>query len=255
VTTGVSGSDLLHLLLAVVALVALAAAAGRWRGTGQSRDVLVVTGRAVVQLLAVGLVVRVVFSTPGLAPLYLLLMLGAASFTSARRLGALRHTWPATAAAITAGAATATGIVLLTGALGWDTRTVVPLAAQLIGGSMTATTLAALRLADDVSAQWAEVEGWIALGARPRRAVDRLARAAAGRALVPALDQTRNVGLVVLPGAFVGLLLGGATPLEAGRVQLLVLVGLLAAETVAAALVTTLLADRFGRLHPGPATR
>jgi putative ABC transport system permease protein len=55
---------------------------------------------------------------------------------------------------------------------------------------------------------------------------------------------------VVLPGAFVGLLLGGATPLEAGRVQLLVLVGLLAAETVAAVSVTYLLSTRIALRRP-----
>ncbi|MEV4898354.1 ABC transporter permease, partial [Nonomuraea sp. NPDC055795] len=48
-----------------------------------------------------------------------------------------------------------------------------------------------------------------------------------------ALDQTRTVGLVTLPGAFVGMLLGGATPLAAGLVQLVVLIALLAAEAVA----------------------
>jgi putative ABC transport system permease protein len=48
------------------------------------------------------------------------------------------------------------------------------------------------------------------------------------------------VGLVTLPGAFVGMLLGGATPLQAGAVQLLVLVLLLAVETVAVALMLEL---------------
>ena len=71
-------------------------------------------------------------------------------------------------------------------------------------------------------------------------------RLASARALVPALDQTRNVGLVVLPGAYVGLLLGGASPADAGRLQLLVLVGLLAAESVAVVLVTRLLAPVLG---------
>ena len=51
-------------------------------------------------------------------------------------------------------------------------------------------------------------------------------------ALVPALDQTRTVGLVTLPGAFVGVLLGGGTPIQAGATQVLVLLGLLAAETI-----------------------
>lgn len=63
----------------------------------------------------------------------------------------------------------------------------------------------------------------------------------AADALLPALDQTRTVGLVTLPGVFVGLLLGGATPLEAGVAQLLVLVALLAAEAMAAGLTVELL--------------
>jgi ABC-type iron transport system FetAB permease component len=42
-----------------------------------------------------------------------------------------------------------------------------------------------------------------------------LSRGAAARALAPAIDQTRDVRLVVLPGAYVGLLLGGASPFGA----------------------------------------
>ena len=58
--------------------------------------------------------------------------------------------------------------------------------------------------------------------------------------LVPAIDQTRNVGLVTLPGTFVGLVLGGASPAEAARVQLTVLLALLAVEVVAAVVVARL---------------
>ena len=82
----------------------------------------------------------------------------------------------------------------------------------------------------------------------------------AATALVPALDQTRTVGLVTLPGAFVGVLLGGGSALEAGAAQLLVLVGLLAAETIAVWVVTEQVArgraDRLSRrvqrTHSGP---
>jgi hypothetical protein len=69
-------------------------------------------------------------------------------------------------------------------------------------------------------------------------------------ALVPALDQTRTVGLVTLPGAFVGMLLGGATPVQAGAVQVLVLLLLLAVETVAVAVVLELVC-RGRILRPG----
>ena len=56
-------------------------------------------------------------------------------------------------------------------------------------------------------------------------------------ALLPAIDQTRSVGLVTLPGTFVGLLLGGARPAEAASTQLVILLTLLAVELAAAALL------------------
>jgi putative ABC transport system permease protein len=236
--------------VAVVLLLAVAVGVDRAAGEGQARHMLAAGARAVVQLALVGLVVAVVFRTPVLAPLYLAVMVAAASWTSGRRLGGGRARFTTAAAAIVAGAAIAGVVVFGTSALPVSARSAVPFLAQLIGGSMTATTLAGQRFTDDVHAGWAEVEGWLAIGARPAQAVLLIARRAAGRALVPAIDQTRNVGLVVLPGAYVGLLLGGASPLEAGRVQLLVLVALLAAETVAAVVVTHLLAPVLGAARP-----
>jgi putative ABC transport system permease protein len=91
-------------------------------------------------------------------------------------------------------------------------------------------------------------EGALALGL----AVPVAVRLVIGRhrveALVPGLDQTRTVGLVTLPGAFVGVLLGGGSPAQAGAAQVLVLVGLLAAQTVVV-VVSSLLVER-GRLVP-----
>ncbi|PRY14131.1 ABC transporter permease [Kineococcus rhizosphaerae] len=230
--------DLLPVAAALVLLAAIAVGVGVLGGVRQGRDVVVVVARAVVQIVAVGLVLGLVLRTPALAPLYLTLALGVASWTSARRLR-LAGAWPVTALAIGAGAATACGVVVGVGALPAHVLQVVPFTAQLIGGSMSATTLAGRRMLDDVEDRWDVVEGWLALGATTAQAVAPLGRAAAARALAPALDQTRTVGLVTLPGAFVGLLLGGASPLEAARVQLLVLVGLIAAETIAVVVATT----------------
>ena len=67
---------------------------------------------------------------------------------------------------------------------------------------------------------------------------------------MPALDQTRTVGLVTLPGAFVGVLLGGGSAVQAGATQLLVLVALLAAETIAAAVTLELVAQGLIREPP-----
>jgi ABC-type iron transport system FetAB permease component len=116
---------------------------------------------------------------------------------------------------------------------------------------MTAVSLAGRRLREELSARRGEVEAALALGLVRRDAVLEVARPAAGTALLPPLDQTRTVGLVTLPGAFVGVLLGGGTPLEAGAAQLLVLVGLLAAQTTAV-WVTIELVARGLVLHDVP---
>ena len=230
-----------RVLLRVVAL-----AADRVGSLGVRRDLLVVVVRAVAQLSLVGLVVAAVFRTPVLAPLYLVVMLVAASATSTRRIGVPGRSWTAASSAISLSSALTVAVVVLSRAVPVDARHVVPLAAQVIGGAMTATSLAGQRYVDQVAASWSEVEGWLAIGATATEAVREQGRLASARALVPALDQTRNVGLVVLPGAYVGLLLGGASPLDAGRLQLLVLVGLLAAEAVAVVVVTRVLAPVLG---------
>ena len=246
-------ADLVSVAVAVVVLAAVAAvlAARTGLGVALSRDVVIVTVRAIVQLLAVGAVIKLVFTTPALGPVYVAVMLGAAAATSGKRMATPGGTAVA-ATAIAAGTVTVTVVVFASRALAFDARNAVPFTAQIIGGSMTATTLAGLRFRDEVLLHWDVVEGWLALGARPAEAVRDLGRFSAARALVPALDQTRNVGLVVLPGAFVGLLLGGATPLQAGRLQLLVLVGLLAAETVAAVIVTWLIGGALVLHRPPP---
>lgn len=238
-------------LAVAVAVLTAVAAVTSWRaGWGQGTEVVVAVGRAVLQLIAVGAVIAIVFATPLLAPLYLAVMVSVASWTSSRRLPRAPGVLAAAALAIIAGTAVTGSVVLATGALPLSTRSFVPFLAQIIGGAMTATTLTGSRFADEVRTRWDVVEGWLALGASRRQAVAELGRLAAARSLVPAIDQTRSVGLVVLPGAYVGLLLGGASPLEAGRIQLLVLVGLLAAETVAALTVVTLLSDPLSRTVP-----
>jgi putative ABC transport system permease protein len=242
--------DLVTFALGLVLLLAVAVGADQVGGLGRRRDLVVAVVRAVGQIALVGLVIAAVLRSPVLAPLYLGVMLTVASATSARRIRVPGRSWPAAATAIASSSMLTVTVVVLTRAVSFDARHVVPLAAQVIGGAMTATSLAGQRFVDQVSSSWPEIEGWLAIGATPREAVREQARLAAGRALVPALDQTRNVGLVVLPGAYVGLLLAGASPVEAGRLQLLVLVGLLAAESVAVVVVTRMLAVTLGTRRP-----
>lgn len=236
--------------LAIAALLGITALTATIAGVRVRADVVVAVARAALQLIVVAIVIAWVFRHPEGVVLYLGVMVVAATATSTRRIRCGRRLAPLVGLAIVLGASCAVVPVLASGALAWRSETIVPFAAQIIGGSMTAASLAGSRLRDDVARDWGQVEAWLSIGATPRQAVADLGRTAAGRALIPAIDQTRSAGLVTLPGAFVGLLLGGASPAEAAEVQLLVLVGLLAAETVAATLTVRLLADWLGTTRP-----
>ena len=55
---------------------------------------------------------------------------------------------------------------------------------------------------------------------------------------LPSIDQTSATGIVTLPGAFVGAIMGGASPLDAAVFQLVVLAGIALAGTIVGIVVT-----------------
>lgn len=242
--------SVLRLSLAVVLLIAVSTAVASWAGVRVTRQAVVATVRAGVQLSAVALVIAWIFTHPVAMAPYLTLMLAAATATASRRIGLGRRAVPAVAVSLVVGPGIAVGLAAASGALDTTSQVILPFAAQVIGGSMIACGLAGNRLHDDAAGHWPEVEGWLALGATPRQAVADLGRRAAARALSPSIDQTRSAGLVTLPGAFVGMLLGGASPWQAAQLQLLVLVALFAAQAVAVVITVRLLGPVVGRGRP-----
>lgn len=226
---------------AVVLLALVAAAVSRVGGLGHDRQVLVAVVRAVVQLSVVSLVIGVLLRSFWLSLLFVAVMAAVATRTAGRRLTRGGGWWWA-ALPLLAGVSPVVVALLVAGVLPRDGLAVIPVSGILLGGAMTATSLAGRAALDELVSRRGELEAGLAVGLLDRDAALLVCRDAASRALVPALDQTRTVGLVTLPGAFVGLLLAGASPVSAGAVQVFVLVALLAVEAVAVVLVTELVA-------------
>ncbi len=238
-----SVDQLLRLLLGVAVLLALATTVLRVAGVRLGGAPALAVLRGGLQLAAIGLVLRGVLDhAPGLAALVLVVMLGTAVWTAGHRLAdiqGLRAAHRAVAVACATGALAVLTVVFALGVLPFTARYVVALGGIVMGGTMTSATLAGRHLLSGLRSRHDEVEAWLSLGATPRRAVVDVARRAVAESLVPVLDQTRTTGLVTLPGAFIGALLGGASPVQAARFQLIVLAGLIAAGSVVAVLVTT----------------
>jgi putative ABC transport system permease protein len=234
-------SPSVRLAVGLVALATIAVVVLTVARVGQRRAVLVAAGRAVLQLTVVALALRGVFAAPVFVALAVTVMFAVATWTAARRLRGFRGAGRAVVLACGAGAVVTIGVIYGLPVLDRSVRTLVAVSGIVIGGCMTAATLTGRRLLDGLRRRREEVEAWLALGATPRVAVAAIARDAAAEALVPGLDQTRTVGLVTLPGAFVGALLGGAGAVEAARFQIVVLVGLLCAQSLTAATLAWLL--------------
>jgi len=235
-----------------VALVALLGVAAGVVGAARleiGRAVVTACIRATVQLAAVSAVLVLVLRSWLLTSAFITTMLVVASVTAARRIGSGRRGLLA-GVAVTVGAVPVVALLLLSGAVPVEPIAVVPIAGIVIGGAMAATSLAGRRALDTVRIRYGEIEAALALGLTDREAALLFCRPDAREALLPPLDQTRTVGLVTLPGAFVGVMLGGASPVEARAAQLLALVGLLAVEGVAPVVIIELIARR---LIPWPA--
>jgi uncharacterized protein (TIGR00245 family) len=246
-----------RLAAVLVLLGAAATAGGRLSGLRQERPVVVAVLRATLQLAVVSAVLVPVVGSLVLSAAFVLLMLAVATVTAAGRISgrpardpAVRRRLPAVAVPVAVGALPVAALVVGSGAVPLRGVAVIPVAGILIGGAMTAASLAGRRMREELTLRRGEVEAALSLGFPPRDAVLLVARDAAATALVPPLDQTRTVGLVTLPGAFVGVLLGGGSPLQAGAAQLLVLVGLLATDVTTVWIVSELVAR--GRLLDVP---
>lgn len=226
--------------LVLVALVVIAVLASRAGGLGLGPDLVTASVRAAVQLAVVALFIAAVLSRSWASALFAVLMFAVATATAARRIEAGRS-WPWVAVAIAGGVAPVLGLVFGSGVVPLNGAGIVPIAGIIIGGTMTALSLAGRRAFSALRQEHGLVEAGLALGMEQRPAIHEVIARHSREAMTPALDQTRTVGLVTLPGAFVGVLLGGGTAIEAGTAQVLVLIGLLAAQTVTVVLTQELI--------------
>jgi putative ABC transport system permease protein len=216
--------------------VLLALAAAMWRVTlGRPPAQMLVAGlRALVQLAAVALVIAFLANRGAWAFAFVALMFLVGVWTCGRRV-ARKGRWWLAALPLAAGVLPVAGLMFAAGVLPFSALAIIAVLGQQIGGAMSTVTLSGRRVEDELVVRRGEVEAAVALGFMWFAARMMVGRPVAGEAVLPSVDQTRTAGLVTLPGAFVGMILGGAAPLDAGLIQLLVLISLLLVNSTAAA--------------------
>jgi putative ABC transport system permease protein len=243
--------------VAASAALVLLAAAVAWRGRLHlTRDIAVAGVRAGLQLAAVGAILLLVFRHTGLAGAigWLAIMVLIAGRVGARRVPGVPRALATATAAVAVGTAASLGTLLALGVIATQARVVIPVGGMVVSGAMQATSLALTRLSDEARTARPAIEARLSLGLTAADAFAPHQRTIVRTALIPAIDSTKTVGIISLPGAMTGLVLAGVDPLTAIRYQIVVMYMLLAAAALAAVTAGRLgeraLFDDAHRLRP-----
>ncbi len=180
---------------------------------GLSRGMLIASLRGLCQLLLLAWGLQWIFAVQSY------LMIAAivgffciiAGHNSARYQGRRRGAWLAASTGLICACIVTLPWLSLTGAIQSDTRTLIPIGSMIAANGMNAISIMFERMNT--------AEGAEAVGIRT--------------AMIPTIDTLRVVGLVHMPGIFVGMILAGSTPLAAASAQLIVLYMIVASSLTA----------------------
>jgi putative ABC transport system permease protein len=218
-----------------LSLVAVAAVISRVRHAHLEGDIVIATVRSFAQLLAVGYVLEFVFQGhDALTPIVLAVMIAVATITSGRRAKRVPQSHVIAAAAVTTSTAATLGLMVALQIVPASPRATIPLGSMIISNAMNVASLVMTRLRDDLASHRREVEARLSLGETAREAAGPWHRASLRNGMLPIIDNTKVVGLVALPGAMTGMLLAGASPFDAIRLQLVVMYMILGGDAFAA---------------------
>jgi len=206
---------------------------------GLEKDTTIATLRSIIQLLAVGYVLKFVFDAESF--IYILLMISLMILTAtlnARKKGkAIKGiTWKIAVTFMIVEAVTE-GILLGFEIVPATAQFIIPISGMLIGNSMVLSILFLNRFTAEIEASRDQIELILSLGGTPKQAIHRQLKSAIRASMIPTIESQKTIGLVQLPGMMSGQIIGGADPVQAVQFQLLIVFALLTTAALSSILV------------------
>ena len=220
---------------------------------GLHRRIAVATIRMVLQLVAIGFVLRFVFAlrqpAVTLALVVVMTLVAArevATRPSQRLAGFGNHLVGATSVGL---AVVLTALLALTTAIRpqpwYDPRYAVPLVGIILGNVLNAASITLDVILGGFAREKGAIEARLAQGASFREASRPLVIRAIRQGLLPIINAMSASGIVTLPGIMTGQILAGMDPLEAVKYQILLMFLLAGASGLAAVAIAFLAAARL----------
>lgn len=240
----------LDLGLAALLVVALAGIS-LWLKLGVTQRLLIAALRTTLQLLLVGLILKVLFENVTLLWVVLIssvMVLIAGREVMARQQRPFRGRWGYALGTlsmfVSAFATTLFALLIIINNDPWyQPQYAIPLLGMMLGNTMTGVALSLDRLTNNAWQQRAVIETRLALGQRWQDALRETVRESVRVGLIPIINAMAAAGIVSLPGMMTGQILSGTAPVEAVKYQILIMF-MIAAGTGFAILLASWLGAR-----------
>jgi len=235
--------EILALALTVI-LVFLTAIYARRFGLG--KEISLAGTRALIQVLILASVILMLFRLPLYWSFFVLIAMAAiAGHTTYSRSGKLNKGLPLSIVSIASASVLLLTPFFLFGIFPLEARYIVPTGSILIGNAMNVSSLAIDRYRGEIKNRRSEVEAYLALGAKPELAASACLKQGILSALIPSIDNMKNLGIVWIPGVMTGMLLGGADPMVAASIQIAIFASIFTTGMIASSMMLHFSTDSF----------
>lgn len=201
---------------------------------GLGKDTMIATIRSIVQLLAVGYVLKFVFDSNSLVYIFLMvtLMIVAATHNAQKKGAGIQGITTKVAATLVFVEVLTQSILIGFGITPATAQYIIPISGMVIGNSMVLSILFLNRFTAEVESHQDQTELILSLGGTPKQAIHRQLIQSIKASMIPTIESQKTVGLVQLPGMMSGQIIAGADPIQAVQFQLLIMFLLLTTAAV-----------------------
>ncbi|MCD5425782.1 MAG: iron export ABC transporter permease subunit FetB [Methanosarcinaceae archaeon] len=118
---------------------------------------------------------------------------------------------------------------------------IIPFIGIIIGNTTNGISLSLKGLVNEFKSNKDILYGYLLIGATNKQASKPFIKKSITSALIPQLNNLRTTGVIFIPGAMVGLLLGGMDPLYAATIQIIIMWMLASSSIIASVIACNLL--------------
>lgn len=216
-------------LIGSIAFMLLVATIAFITKLGITKSIYIGTIRSFLQLIVMGYVLGFVFDSNKwyFTVLIILIMLVFAAIDGYKRLkfkpkNIFMHSF----IAISIGSIIPLGYMfyILLGVKPWyNPQYIIPISAMIISNTMSGISICLNHFGNDLKLRKTEIEAKLSLGANSNTATEEIQKSSIKAGLIPTVNALMVLGIVKLPGMMTGQIIGGVSPVESVKYQLLIM--------------------------------